>query len=195
MLWNVKNCVVASLVCLGYNGTIVHSNTYWALISRLLLYWCTTFTKTKCEYFENMNIYCIMYPEFAQSVMRRSKYTCMGVQTAALTFALYLYPFHAVVKRETTGRIVSRALSSIYTLPEHNAERYRYRAGYTVLDSVFYMIAISIYMIKYYLMWVVWGVCICALEHHYEIKQLLATCLFVCDKNWVTWCDLHVAKL
>ena len=47
-------------------------------------------------------------------------------------------------------------------------------------DSVFYIIAITIYMIKYDLMLVVWGVCICALEHHYEIKQLLATCLFVC---------------
>ena len=54
----------------------------------------------------------------------------MGVQTAALTFALYLYPFHAVITRETTGRIVSRALSPTYTLQEHNAERYRCRAGY-----------------------------------------------------------------
>ncbi|XP_036804942.1 uncharacterized protein LOC118940301 [Oncorhynchus mykiss] len=42
----------------------------------------------------------------------------MAVQTAASSLALYLYPFHAVTKRETTGRIVSRDLSSTYTSPE-----------------------------------------------------------------------------
>jgi hypothetical protein len=54
----------------------------------------------------------------------------MRVQTAALTFALHLYPFHAVNKRETTGRIVSRAFPSTYTSPEHNAEMYHYRTSY-----------------------------------------------------------------
>jgi hypothetical protein len=64
----------------------------------------------------------------------RQIYLCMGVQKAVLTFTLYLYPFHAVIKRETTGRIVSRALSSTYTSPEHNTERYRYNTGYISID-------------------------------------------------------------
>ena len=63
----------------------------------------------------------------------------------------------------------SRCFSNIYSI--------------ILLDSVFYIIAIRIYMITYYLMLVVGGGCFCALEHHYEIKQLLATCLCVYDKN------------
>ncbi|KAM9490227.1 uncharacterized protein ACWYII_002951 isoform 1-T1 [Salvelinus alpinus] len=56
--------------------------------------------------------------------LARQIYLCMAVQKAASTFALVLYPFHAVTKSQTTIRIVSRDLSSTYTSPEHNAESY-----------------------------------------------------------------------
>ena len=66
-------------------------------------------------------------------------------------------------------------------------------------DSVFYIIAITIY----YWLNIIWcWLCeVSAFVHLSIIMRLnncllhLLACLCVCDKNWVTWCDLHVAKL